>query len=63
MDHCHSYLSIQVRLKSLKTNNYGCSTDLVPSATLKTLITVPLSLAVAILVPEGENWIAASWPV
>ena len=30
--------------------------------TLNTRITVPLSLAVAILVPEGENWIAASWP-
>ena len=30
--------------------------------TLNTRITVPLSLAVAIRVPEGENWIAASWP-
>ena len=30
--------------------------------TLKTRITVPLSLAVAIRVPDGENWIAASCP-
>ena len=30
--------------------------------TLNTRITVPLSLAVAIRVPDGENWIAASCP-
>ena len=26
-------------------------------------MTVPLSEAVAILLPDGENWMAASWPV
>ena len=56
-----SYFWFQRFQGSIAINKIG--TDLVPSETLKTLMTVPLSLAVAILVPEGENWIAASWPV
>jgi hypothetical protein len=39
----------------MRKNDETLFSHLVPSATLKTLMTVPLSLAVAILVPEGEN--------